>query len=157
MRKLVRYVLLALVVLLVAGQLIPYPPAENSPLGQEVPAPPEVRRILQNSCYDCHSTQTDWPWYSSVVPAKWFVRWHVNEGRAHLNLTAWSDYSPQRASRKLDEVVEMIQDGKMPLRSYLWMHGNAALSQADAERLIAWARDLGGPDEGGGPGDGGES
>ena len=139
-----RKLLVALIVLLVIAQLAPYPPAENPPLGQEVPAPPEVRTILRVSCYDCHSNETVWPWYSNVIPAKWFVRGHVVEGRGHLNFSTWEQYPPQGAARKLEEVVEMVQEGKMPLPSYLRMHSDAALSPEGQTRIIDWARALGG-------------
>jgi hypothetical protein len=151
MKQKVRYVLLGLLLVLVVGQIAPYPPAENPPVGEEVSAPPEVRRILQTSCYDCHSNETVWPWYSFVVPAKWLVRHDVVEGRGHLNFSTWGEYSGGEASHRLEEVVEMVQEGEMPLGTYVLMHRDAALSQADADRLVEWARNLGNltEDEGG--------
>ena len=141
--KMVRKLLFAVVLLLVVAQVVPFPPADNPPLGEEVPAPPEVRTILRVSCYDCHSNETVWPWYSHVIPTKWFVRGHVMEGREHLNFSTWEEYTPERASRRLENVVEMVQDGKMPLPSYLRLHSSAALSPEDQSRIIEWARDLG--------------
>jgi len=154
MNKVVRYVLMVLVLVLVVGQIVPYPPKENPSVGEEIPASPEVRSILQASCYDCHSNETVWPWYSFVVPTKWLVRHDVVEGRSHLNFSTWGEYSDQQASHRLEEVVEVIQDGEMPLGFYVWLHGEAALSPAEADRLIEWARSLGGQtqaegDEGG--------
>jgi hypothetical protein len=137
----------ALAAVLLIAQIVPFPAAENPPVGQEVPAPDGVRAILRTSCYDCHSNDTVWPWYSRVIPSKWFVRQHVAEGRRHLNFSTWGEYSPDRAARKLDEVVEMVEDGVMPLKSYLRMHGDAVLSAEDAAAMVEWARELAGVDE----------
>jgi len=134
--------ILLLVVLLVIAQLVPYPPAENPPPGEEVPAPAEVRTILRTSCYDCHSNETVWPWYSNVIPTKWLVRNHVREGRGHLNFSSWEVYPPERAARKLEEVVEMVEGGEMPLQSYERMHPGAELTSEEAARLMDWARSL---------------
>jgi len=141
--------ILLLVVLLVIAQLVPFPPAENPPIGEEVPAPAEVRTILRTSCYDCHSNETVWPWYSSVIPTKWLVRNHVQEGRGHLNFSTWEVYPPDRAARKLEEVVEMVEGGEMPLKSYERMHPGAELTSEEAARLMDWARSLRGTSGGG--------
>lgn len=141
-KKTVRTLLISLAVAVVIAQLVPLPPAENPPVGQEVPAPPEVRTILKASCYDCHSNETVWPWYSRVIPTKWLVRGNVVEGRGHMNFSTWGEYPPDRAARRLENVVEVVEDGKMPPSSYLWLHGDAALSEEAAARIIEWARDL---------------
>jgi hypothetical protein len=145
--KMGRKLLIALVAVLVIAQLVPFPPAENPPQGQEVPAPAEVRTILRASCYDCHSNETVWPWYSHVIPTKWLVRGHVQEGRDHLNFSTWEQYSSESAARKLGGVADMVEEGKMPLSSYLRMHPEAVLSPEDASRIIDWARSMGGTTE----------
>lgn len=139
-KNLGRNILIGLAAVLLIGQLVPYPPAENPPVGEEVPAPADVREVLRTSCYDCHSNETVWPWYSGVVPAKWLVRGHVVEGRGHLNFSRWGEYPPERAARKLEEVVEMVEEGKMPVASYVWLHGDAALSAEEAALITEWAR-----------------
>ena len=138
--KLGRILLIVLASGLLVAQLVPYPPADNPPIGQEVPATAEVRTILETSCYDCHSNETVWPWYSHVIPAKWFVRGHVSEGRSAVNFSTWEQNSPERAARKLEEVVEMVEDGAMPLPSYSRMHPEAVLSPEEAAKIIEWAR-----------------
>ena len=140
-------IFLAVAAVLLIAQFVPFPPAENPPLGQEVPATPEVRAKLRTSCYDCHSNETTWPWYSRVIPTKWLVRQHVVEGRGQLNFSTWGQYSQERAARKLEEVVEMVEEGAMPLRPYVWMHGEAALSGAEAAMILEWARALRGANE----------
>ena len=143
MKKVVRVVLISCIGGLVIAQVAPIPPAENPPVGQEVPANVEVRGILRTSCYDCHSNETNWPWYSHVVPSKWFVRKHVVEGRRQLNFSTWGQYSPERAANKMEEVVERIEEGAMPMSSYLRLHGEAVLSKAQQQALLDWARGLG--------------
>lgn len=135
-------IIIGVAAFVLVAQLVPYPPAENPPVTQEVPAHPEARAILQKACYDCHSNGTTWPWYSHVIPAKWFVRQHVVEGREHLNFSTWDAYSPERAAHKLEEVVEMVENRAMPLGSYVRMHPEADLTQADRDRIIAWATSL---------------
>ena len=148
-----RNILVGIAAALIIAQLVPYPPAENPPVGEEVPAPAGVRAVLRTSCYDCHSNETVWPWYSGVIPAKWLVRSHVEEGRGHLNFSTWSQYPPERAARKLEEVVEMVEEGKMPVASYVWLHGEAALSEEDAALIIEWARRLSASGDQGADGD----
>ena len=130
---------LSLGALIVIAQLVPLPPAENPPVGQEVPAPAEVMTLLRTSCYDCHSNETVWPWYSHVIPSKWFVRQHVVEGRGHLNFSTWGEYPPERADHKLEEVIEYVSEGWMPMESYVRMHGEADLSQDQRQAIVDWA------------------
>jgi hypothetical protein len=135
-------IIIGLTALILVAQLIPYPPAENPPVTQEVPASAEVRPVLQKACYDCHSNETGWPWYSHVIPTKGFVRQHVVEGREHLNFSTWDAYAPDEAQHNLEEVAEMVEEGAMPLASYVRMHPEADLSAEEQERIIAWAREL---------------
>jgi hypothetical protein len=142
-KNLGRNLLVGLAAALLIAQLVPYPPAENPPVGDEVPAPPAVREVLRTSCYDCHSNETVWPWYSRVIPTKWLVRGHVVEGRGKLNFSTWGEYPPARAARKLEEVVEMVEEGEMPLPSYVRLHKDAALSPEETALILEWARGLG--------------
>lgn len=138
-------VLVGAVIVLIVAQLVPYPPAENPPVTQEVQTTAEVRAVLSESCFDCHSHETQWPWYSHVIPTKWFVRGHVAEGRESLNFSTWDTYPPDRAAHKLEEVVEMVEEGSMPLSSYIRMHPGADLTVEEREQILAWARSLMGP------------
>jgi hypothetical protein len=139
MRNPKRTAFLSLGALILIAQLVPYPPAENPPIGVEVHAPAQVMSILRTSCYDCHSNETVWPWYSHVIPAKWFVRNHVVEGREHLNFSTWDSYSPERADHKLEEVMEYVEEERMPLESYVRLHGDAALDEDQRQIIVAWA------------------
>lgn len=130
----------ALVVLLLILQVVPSPGAENPPVEQEVAAPADVMQVLRQSCYDCHSHETTWPWYAGVAPAKWLVRDHVEDARGELNFSTWNRYDPEERAHKWDEVAEEVEEGEMPLRSYLIVHRGARLSEDDFRTLVNYAK-----------------
>lgn len=102
--------------------------------------PPEVQAIFERSCYDCHSNQTKWPWYTNVAPVSWFVADHVKDGREELSFSEWGAYPPKKADHKLEEICEMVEKGEMPLESYLILHSGAKLSESDKQSLCNWAK-----------------
>jgi cbb3-type cytochrome oxidase cytochrome c subunit len=99
---------------------------------------PEVATILKNACYDCHSNQPTYPWYTSIAPVSWWIKNHINEGSKHLNFSIWQTYTVKRKDHKLEECVEMIEEGEMPMNSYTWMHPEAKLTDAQKQLLIDW-------------------
>lgn len=103
--------------------------------------PPGVDAILRRSCYDCHSNETRWPWYSAVAPMAFGVVDHVTEGRAELNFSAWGAYPRQKRSGLLEKMCEEVREGKMPLKQYLWLHRDATLSEADWKSVCDWSAD----------------
>ena len=132
-----RIFLVALAVLLLGIQLVPVD-RSNPPVQGEIEAPAEVMSVIEESCYDCHSNEVRWPWYAHVAPASWLVAHDVEEGREHLNFSAWSQYDAEERAEKLEEIWEEVEDGKMPLDKYLWLHSDARLTDADRETLRAW-------------------
>lgn len=104
--------------------------------------PSDVASALQRACHDCHSNETRWPWYAQVNPASWFLADHVAEGRRELNFSEWGTFNQRRRTVKLREICEQVERRKMPLPSYLWLHGDAALSDADVKAICAWTNDL---------------
>ena len=134
-----------LLLLLLAGVQFVRPGRVNPPavvgqsLEEQARLPPEVAGVLERSCMDCHSNRTDWPWYSNVAPASWFVIDHVNHGRRHLNFSEWGRYDRRRAGGLLEGVCETAQTGFMPLDSYTLVHRGARLSPDDVKTLCAWA------------------
>jgi cytochrome c551/c552 len=124
---------------LVISQFVPVS-RTNPPVEQDVAAPAEVDAILRRACYDCHSNETVWPWYSRVAPVSWLVVHDTNEGRAHLNFSTWNRLSIPERHEVLDELVEEVESGGMPLPIYLPMHPEARLNDADKTALLAWAR-----------------
>ena len=100
---------------------------------------PEVAAILDRSCNDCHTNQTRWPWYSQIAPVSWKVAGDVNEGRDHMNLSDWAQYSQSEQESLMRHICREVKDGSMPLKSYLWIHSNAKLSPEDVKTLCDWA------------------
>ena len=99
---------------------------------------PQVASILDRSCRDCHSNKTVWPWYTNVAPVSWWLSNHVNEGRHDLNFSEWATLPPDRQDRKLRQICDEVEDGMMPLSSYLPMHPVARLSDQDKKTLCDW-------------------
>lgn len=100
-----------------------------------------ISRILTTACYDCHSNETDYPWYDKVAPVSWWVDSHVEEGREELNFSEWANYTEKRKHHKMEELIEEVGDGEMPLSSYTWIHRDASLTDQQRDELIAWAKD----------------
>ena len=132
-----RIVLVALAVLLLGIQLVPVN-RSNPPVQGELDAPADVMAVVEESCYDCHSNETTWPWYAYVAPVSWLVAHDVEEGREHLNFSAWTSYDADERADKLEEIWDEVEEGKMPLGKYVRLHGEAALTDADLEVLRAW-------------------
>jgi len=99
---------------------------------------PSVAAILNRSCNDCHSNKTVWPWYTQLAPVSWWLSNHVNEGRHNLNYSEWGHLNADRQERKLRQICDQVQDGNMPLSSYLPMHPKARLSEEDKKTLCDW-------------------
>ena len=103
-----------------------------------VKTPENISNMLKNACYDCHSYETNYPWYSNVAPISWMLKSHVNEGRHHVNFSLWGDFDPEKKSAIKHEIVEVLEEGEMPLASYTWMHPEAKLTNDQKETLINW-------------------
>lgn len=100
--------------------------------------PVEVAAILDAACYDCHSNQTRYPWYSQIAPVSWWLANHVREGREHVNFSTYGAYGPGDQAEILEESAEVVSKGEMPLKSYTWTHGAARLSDAQRKQLADW-------------------
>lgn len=134
----IRWGLLGLLVIFAGIQLVPVD-RSNPPVETEVPAPPEVRAVLRRACYDCHSNETVWPWYSKVAPVSWLVASDTHDGRKELNFSTWNRYTSEQQAKKLKESWEQVAEGEMPLWIYMPTHREAVLSDADKALLRAWA------------------
>lgn len=99
-----------------------------------------TRQLIERSCRDCHSEATRYPWYSYVAPVSWLIDYDVRQGREHLNLSRWEEYSLIRRERALSEIANQVRDGVMPLWQYTWIHRNARLSNADADVIFQWTQ-----------------
>ena len=120
-----------------------FPVAQVNPTERGQPAAPaDVQAILQRACYDCHSNETQWPWYSQVAPVSFLIARDVSDGRRELNFSLWSQYNERRKTRKLKEIAEQVEKGKMPQWYYVALHPDAKLSPADRDLIIKWAKQL---------------
>lgn len=106
-----------------------YEPSDDF-IAQTTP-PTDVEIILRDACYDCHSFETKYPWYSNVAPISWWMKDHIDEGREHLNFSVWRRYEMKRKTHKLEECWEEVEKGKMPLDDYLYTHEEAELSKEE--------------------------
>src|SRR5262249_22771915 len=100
--------------------------------------PPEVDAILMRACGDCHSNRTRWPWYTNIPPVSCFVANHVHDGRKKLSFSTWGDYPVAKQAKRLNGICKVSQKHEMPLSSYLLIHRDAKLSDADITTLCDW-------------------
>ena len=111
-------------------------PAED--LAAVANPPADVQAILKKACYDCHSNETVWPWYSNITPVNWFVVNHINEGREKLNFSTFGTLSPADRSEALGEAAEAVREGEMPMSSYVLLHPEAKLDATQRQNLLNW-------------------
>jgi hypothetical protein len=127
-----------LVVVFVAIQFVPVN-LTNPPVEYDMPAPPDVKAILKVSCYDCHSNETVWPWYSKVAPISFLLANDAEEGRQKLNFSTWTRYTPEKQSRLIAEANDEVREGGMPPWYYVIKHSEAKLSLEKRKVLEIWA------------------
>ncbi|QHI36565.1 hypothetical protein IMCC3317_19280 [Kordia antarctica] len=104
--------------------------------------PNNIKKMVQVSCYDCHSNNTKYPWYNKVQPVAWFLEGHIKEGKAELNFNEWDSLSNRRKKSKLRSIIKQIESGKMPMNSYTFIHGDAAFSDIEKQEMIQWMTQL---------------
>ncbi|MEQ8925863.1 MAG: heme-binding domain-containing protein [Fulvivirga sp.] len=103
-------------------------------------APTEVKDIMQRACYDCHSYKTKYPWYTNVAPVSWWIAHHIEEGREHMNFAKWGEYTAEKKEHKMDEFIEEVEEGEMPLTSYTITHSEAQLTDMEKAVIMEWAK-----------------
>ena len=145
MKRWLNLIFIVVLAILVGIQFIR--PARNNvmqPTGKEIavryPVPDSVERILQQSCYDCHSNNTRYPWYANVQPVGWFLNHHITEGKHELNFDEFAAYAPRKQFHKFEAMEHEVNDGDMPLESYLLIHRDAKLSPEQTAMLVAWSK-----------------
>jgi len=141
MKKKLRWILGALVVVFALLQLTnparTNPPVVHDFLAAETPPPPLAARF-RGACYDCHSYETKWPWYSHVTPVSWLIADDVKEGRRHLNFSDWPAGDPTRAAKRLENASEELGYNEMPPAKYRVIHPAARLTDAERQQMIQW-------------------
>jgi len=144
MKKKLKWIVLAVVAILALLQLA-NPDRTNPPVvpGHDLfsvqPPPPKVAALLRTACFDCHSQETRWPWYSRVAPMAWLVANDVKDGRAKLNFSDWPVTDPARAARKFGNISDVVDSAEMPPKKYTVIHGDADLSDDQRKAIVDWA------------------
>jgi cytochrome c551/c552 len=131
MKKIIKIAAIAVVVLLIVIQFIPISHADPAVTREIKWDSAQTKELAQRACFDCHSNDTVWPWYSYVAPLSWRIASHVNDGRRHLNFSEWD-----RPNARSEEIIEQISSGRMPTWDYLLLHPEARLTQAEQQTLI---------------------
>jgi len=142
-RKIVRLIFWSIIFVVVVIQFIPVDrsvPASdpNNDFLVAVETPASIKNLMTAACYDCHSYQTKYPWYAYIAPVSLWLQGHIDEGREHLNLSEWANYDAERRDHNLEEMVENVSKGLMPLNSYLKLHQEAHLTEDQRKELTDW-------------------
>lgn len=143
-KKIFKTILLSLLILFILIQFIR--PEKNN--GSEetakdythfVSVPDTIKSMFRISCYDCHSNKTHYPWYAEIAPSSWWLANHIKNGKADLNFSDFSQFSPRRMKNKLTAIASQVEKREMPLKSYLFIHNNAELSDGQIKIIKDWA------------------
>ena len=141
MKRIIKWGIVAVIAIFAALQLV-QPSRTNPPVKTDflkaTAAPPDVAAMFRAACYDCHSDETRWPWYSYVAPMSWQIADDVNSGRRHVNLSEWPEDKPDAARKKIEDMSDEIDDGDMPMKKYTLIHKDARLTQQQRDTLTQW-------------------
>ena len=145
--KAIKKILLVLLVLFVVAQF--FGPKKNlgemasvEPFLQETNPPENVRAILKESCYDCHSNVTRYPWYNNITPVNYWMAEHINDGKKHFNASNWVGNSTKRKDKKMEGVIKLVKKKIMPISSYTLIHTQAKLSEEQIKAVSDWAEQV---------------
>jgi hypothetical protein len=129
----------------VGGSLIhpfgaPVPPGNNQTIFREAQVEPETLALVQRACQNCHSQNTEWPWYSHVAPVSWLIARDVQQARSHMNLSQWQDYSTDDRLALLSAIGSAVRNREMPPQRYLLLHPEARLNDVERQQIYRWTR-----------------
>ncbi|MGK0387660.1 MAG: hypothetical protein ACI94Y_000386 [Maribacter sp.] len=102
----------------------------------------EMISLLKGACYDCHSYDSKYPWYTNVAPFSFLIKGHIKGGRQNVNFAEWASYDIDKRKYKIEECIEVIEDGRMPMKSYTWLHPEAKLTDEQRNKLTAWMKSV---------------
>jgi len=111
-------------------------------IGAVYPVPADVKPILEKACLDCHSNNTRYPWYASFQPIHWWMNKHVVDGKKHINYDEYTNRPLRYQYHKMEETIEMVKEGEMPLKSYTWTHKDAKLTADEKAKITGWAQSV---------------
>jgi hypothetical protein len=138
---------LILIIIVVAQFIQPTknisPGLSENDISKTVAIPETLHKTFISKCYDCHSNNTNYPWYANVQPIGWWLAAHVHEGKEHLDFSEFKTYKPERAEHKLEEIGEVLEDGSMPLKAYTILHQDAVVTADEVKAINEWLASLG--------------
>lgn len=147
MRKILKIVALIILVVFVGIQFIPternqsdFVPKTDFLLVNNTPE--TIGKLVMESCYDCHSNNTNYPWYNRMQPMAWILEDHIIEGKKELNFSEWTEYSDRRKNSKLKSIISQIEDNEMPLTSYTLIHRDAVYSASEKKLVIEYMKQI---------------
>lgn len=108
-------------------------------IGNSFSIPEDVKTIMAKACNDCHSNNSTYPWYAKIQPVHWWLDKHINDGKNHLNFDEYTHKSLRYQYHKMEETIDMVKKGEMPLNSYTWTHKDAKLTDTEKTKIIDWA------------------
>jgi DNA replicative helicase MCM subunit Mcm2 (Cdc46/Mcm family) len=111
-------------------------------IGKVYAIPDDVQSIMAKACNDCHSNNTRYPWYSRIQPVHWWLNKHVVEGKKKINYDEYTNRPLRYQYHKLEETIEMVKEGEMPLNSYTWTHKDAKLTEEEKAKITGWAQSV---------------
>lgn len=138
----VTVVVIAVVIQFIRPDMAPVRVDASHTIQAVVPVPPHINDLIHRSCYDCHSNETRWPWYSQISPVSWWLKSHVNDGRSAMNFSEFASLTKKKQLKRLDDACDEVKKGDMPLKTYLPFHPAAKLSDADRGALCTWFTSL---------------
>ncbi|GAB3338592.1 heme-binding domain-containing protein [Marivirga atlantica] len=143
MKKWLKLSLWIVLIVLVGIQFVPVQrdeiePVTNADFIEHYESPIVIGNIIRASCYDCHSNQSKYPWYSNVQPIGWLLQNHISEGKSELNLSEFGNLSNRMKRMKINSIISQIADDKMPLPSYVLMHSDAKLDSLKKAHLVSY-------------------
>ena len=145
--RILKRILWVLLIILIIAQF--FGPEKNqgttdsiSTFIQETNPPDNVKIILKETCFDCHSDVTRYPWYFNITPVNYWMNGHIEHGKEHFNVSNWEGNSAKRKDHKFEELIDMVGDKEMPLPSYTWTHSEAKLSNDQISDILDWAKQV---------------
>ncbi len=111
-------------------------------IGNNFAVPADVKTILAKACNDCHSNNSNYPWYANLQPIHWWMEKHIKEGKKNINYDEYTNRPLRYQYHKMEETIEMIKEGEMPLNSYTWTHKDAKLTNEEKIKLTDWAESI---------------
>lgn len=111
-------------------------------IGNVYSIPDDVKSILAKACNDCHSNNTRYPWYAKIQPVHWWMDSHIKDGKRGLNFDEYTNRWLRFQYHKMEDVIEQVKEGEMPLNSYTWTHKDARLTKEEKAKITAWAQSI---------------